>query len=204
MRAPILFLALAVTVTVAFAQSNETTLIARGSGTFWKYLDDGSAPPIAWNQAAFDDHGWKTGASPLGYGDPDVATEISYGTDARAKHITAYFRHEFEVTDAAAVRRLRVLLRVDDGAILYLNGQELRRENMPPGTPTPGTLTPRAIGGSEETIYHQCGIAPTALRSGRNVLAAGCRSHPCGAISGCRDKSMAMPGTSSCSMTVRR
>ena len=49
------------------------------------------------------------------------------------KRITYYFRHEFEVTDPR--RHSAVLLEVqrDDGCIVYLNGIEVLRSNMPEG-----------------------------------------------------------------------
>ena len=44
---------------------------------------------------------------------------------------TFYFRHDFNV-DSAGIEGLEINLRRDDGAIIYLNGTEIVRSNMPP------------------------------------------------------------------------
>ena len=58
---------------------------------------------------------------------------VGYGGDASNKYITTYFRKSFELTDAARFRSLSISLLVDDGAVAYLNGQEIARLNMPSG-----------------------------------------------------------------------
>jgi hypothetical protein len=44
------------------------------------------------------------------------------------------------VDDASPIDHLLFRLRRDDGAVLYLNGQEIYRENMPAGIVQPSTL----------------------------------------------------------------
>ena len=61
----------------------------------------------------------------------DEATVVGYGGNANNKHITTYFRKSFELTDVARFRSLSISLLVDDGAVAYLNGQEIARVNMP-------------------------------------------------------------------------
>ena len=53
-----------------------TTVTGISSGVSWTYLDTGATPPSNWNTAAFTASGWKTGASPLGYGNGAVALWI--------------------------------------------------------------------------------------------------------------------------------
>lgn len=59
----------------------------------------------------------------------------------------------------------------DDGAVVYLNGVEVWRTNMPAGSV--GHLTPAsvAIGGADESIFVQTTISPSLLLNGTNVLA---------------------------------
>jgi acid phosphatase type 7 len=59
----------------------------------------------------------------------------------------------------------------DDGAVVYLNGIEVWRANMPTGTI--GHLTPAsvAIAGADESIFVQTTISPSLLVTGTNVLA---------------------------------
>ena len=102
------------------------TLIAKDST--WRYLDDGSDQGTAWREPDFDDSGWSSGPAELGFEEGDEATLKS--PDG---HITYYFRHEFSAANAASVEALAIELLRDDGAVIYLNGTEIHRSNMPAG-----------------------------------------------------------------------
>jgi hypothetical protein len=121
------------------------TLVAAGS--VWRYLDDGSNQGTAWRARGFDDRSWRTGAAPLGYGDP-VTTVVGFGSRANRKHVTTYFRRTFAASGGST--RLVLRLRRDDGAVVYLNGVEVARSNMPSGTVAYRTLA-FAAGSSEQT-----------------------------------------------------
>jgi len=59
---------------------------------------------------------------------------ISYGTNIAYKNITTYFRRAFVSPDPTNFATLLLRLLRDDGAVVYLNGVETWRDNMPPGT----------------------------------------------------------------------
>ena len=59
---------------------------------------------------------------------------VNFGPDPQNKYITTYFRKTFDVADASKVKSLALRLLRDDGAVLYLNGQEVVRDNMDAGT----------------------------------------------------------------------
>ena len=140
-------------------------------GATWRYLDNGSNQSNAWRTVEYEDDGWASGPAQLGYGDGDEATEVSYGTNSSAKYITTYFRHVFTVPDAAAVSNL-VLRRIrDDGAIVYLNGVEVFRDNLPATGVTYTTRATNSIGGSDESEFVGTNIDPALLVSGANLLA---------------------------------
>ena len=103
-----------------------TRLVSKGQ-TGWRYLDTGKAPSKEWTGADFDDSKWKVGQAPLGYGEDDVVTEISYGDDEERKFPAAYFRLKFNVDDPSAARLYAGRIRVDDSAVVYLNGKEIKR-----------------------------------------------------------------------------
>ena len=149
------------------------TLIA--AGAFWKYLDTGTNPGTAWLAPGFDDTAWASGPAELGYGDiPDgrpEATVVSYGTNANNKFITTYFRRAFHVPDASLVRSLNARLIRDDGAVVYLNGAEVWRENMPAGTVTFATLAASTVSSTAESNWFTRVLAPATLGNGWNVLA---------------------------------
>jgi hypothetical protein len=108
----------------------QQTLIAKGAT--WKFLDNGSNQGTAWRAVAFSDGAWRTGAAPLGYGDPHIVTPVAYGPTT-SKYITTYLRYSFNLASARNVISLVVSLMRDDGAIVYLNGTEIFRSNMPAG-----------------------------------------------------------------------
>ena len=102
-------------------------------GELWSYRDDGMDLGTAWRDVGFDDSSWKTGPAELGYGDRDEATVVAFGPSSGNKFITTYFRHKVSVRDPGGVLRLRLQLLFDDGVVVYINGIEVVRSNMPAG-----------------------------------------------------------------------
>jgi len=148
----------------------ETVLVPAGGS--WRYLDDGSDQGTAWRLPAYDDSLWATGPAQLGYGEGDEATVVSYGPDPQNKYITTYFRHTFSVADPGALTTLSLDLLRDDGAIVYLNGVEVRRENMPGGVVTYLTHASHELKYvSRENLFMTTALDPAVLVAGANVLA---------------------------------
>lgn len=154
---------------LAPAAAPAEVLIHRGAA--WAYLDDGTDPGTAWRSAGFNDGGWKTGPGPLGYGDGDEATVVGFGPNGSAKLITTYFRRHFTVASPAAYAGLTLSLQRDDGAVVYLNGTEVHRSNMPAGAVSASTLASTAVGGADESAFFAASLSPGALVSGDNVIA---------------------------------
>lgn len=138
------------------------------AGSIWRYLDNGSDQGTDWQSSGFDDSAWLSGPAQLGYGDGDEATEICC-SNAVSKFITAYFRHSFVVSNTAACTSLVSRVLRDDGAILYLNGVEAARYNMPAGTVNYLTATANAT--DDGTLFLPTNISPALLVEGTNVLA---------------------------------
>lgn len=116
---------------VPAAAAPETLIAPRA---VWKYLDNGSDQGTAWRSATFDDASWASGAAELGYGDGDEATVVGFGPDVNNRPVTTYFRHTFQVTDPSRLTSMVMRLIRDDGAVVYVNGVEVWRTNMPEGT----------------------------------------------------------------------
>ncbi|MFH1107983.1 MAG: lamin tail domain-containing protein [Planctomycetota bacterium] len=152
-------------------QPGPTALIE--SGAVWAYLDTGSDQGTAWTALGFDDSAWRYGAAQLGYGDGDETTVVRYGDDPANKYITTYFRHAFELPGASTVTNLTLNLLRDDGAIVYLNGTEIRRDNMPADPIdylTHASDPPVASG--DEVIFFSSTVSHTLLVDGVNIVAA--------------------------------
>jgi len=151
------------------APAADTTLVPTGST--WKYLANGSDQGTAWRASSFNDSTWPSGLAQLGYGEGDEATVVPFGPDPNNKFITTYFRRAFNVTNASLFTGLTLRLMRDDGAVVYLNGVEVWRTNMPTGSVGFQTLASVAIGGADESTFVQTTISPSLLLSGTNVLA---------------------------------
>jgi serine protease AprX len=148
------------------------SLLVPGYQSGWSYLDNGSNQGTAWRQPGFDAGRWPIGRTELGYGDYDEGWGINYGSDPYNKPITVYFRRAFQVTDVAQYTNLSFGLIRDDGAVVYLNGTEVLRDNMPTGTINYLTRASRDISNrTEETTWTWYDLPLSLLRNGENVIA---------------------------------
>ena len=148
---------------------SQTPLVAAGS--VWKYLDSGANLGTAWRARAFDDSAWPSGPAQLGYGDGDESTVMGFGPNASAKYITYYFRKAFNVANPAALGALNLRVKRDDGIVLYLNGAEVYRSNMPEGSVTYTTLA-TDYADDDGATWQAATLSSAALLAGTNVLAA--------------------------------
>ena len=135
------------------------------AGTTWRLLDDGSEQFTAWRQLGFNDSTWRSGRAQLGFGDGDEATTVASGW------CTYWFRHGFSVVGASTIRSLNIELLVDDGAIVYLNGVELARDNMPSGSTNSSTRASSTRFDAAERTWRTFTAPASALVEGMNVLA---------------------------------
>lgn len=137
------------------------------SGTEWKYFDQGSMS-AGWNTSAFNDASWSQGPAQLGYGENDEQTVVSFGGNPADKFVTTYFRKSFTLADTVGLTQLTGSILVDDGAVIYLNGVEMIRTNMPGGAIVYSTF---ALGGTIEGSYTTFTIPKGLINPGNNVLA---------------------------------
>jgi hypothetical protein len=156
-------------VALALPLYAEITLIP--TGAIWKYLDNGSDPGSLWTGRTFNDSAWAFGPAQLGYGDGDEATTNSFGPDPDNKYITTWYRRAFTIDDLSIVTNALLRLLCDDGAVVFVNGFEVYRSNMPAGTITSATLATTSITGIEEVGFLRAFINPAPFVKGANVLA---------------------------------
>lgn len=135
----------------------------------WRYFDRGTEPGAGWLTAGFDDSAWASGLPQFGYGDGDETTVVSYGPDPNNKYITTYFRSSFDVPVRPTSATLS--LAADDGAVVYINGVVVARDNMPAGTVTYTTLASANRAGAAENLLRSYPINPASLMTGTNTIA---------------------------------
>lgn len=146
--------------------SSAITMVSAGST--WRYLDNGSNQGTGWRAPAFADTAWTQGNAQLGYGDGDESTVVSFGPDANLKYVTTYFRRQFSV-DPSTLGTVTLQLKRDDGAVVYLNGTEIVRSNLPTGTISSTTLATDA--GATENQFLSFTLPTSAFLNGSNTLA---------------------------------
>jgi hypothetical protein len=137
----------------------------------WKYLDTGVDQGTAWRATGFNDTAWSSGQAELGYGDGDETTVISFGPNSAAKYITSYFRKSFTVANPNSIAALTMRVRRDDGIVVYLNGTEVARDNLPTGTISFSTSAPTAAP-DEGNTWLTFSVPANLLVAGANVIAA--------------------------------
>jgi len=145
-------------------------IIAKGAE--WNYLDTGaSLNRKPWTAIDYDDSDWKTGKAELGYGDGDEVTAVSRGPEPSSKyHTTIYFRKKFQIEESVNKSLLIRLLR-DDGAIVYLNGEELFRSNMKIGTVRSSSYAEKRNSSKNSRIYFPYFIELPNFKPGKNIFA---------------------------------
>ncbi|MBP6335615.1 MAG: fibronectin type III domain-containing protein [Bacteroidia bacterium] len=145
--------------TIGYSQS--TTLISKTAP--FKYLDNGSNQGTAWRGVSFNDASWSQGNAVLGYGD-------SYSTKLASGRFTYYFRKSVSFSPAS-FNDYRINLRRDDGIVVYVNGTEVYRNNMPSGTIGYRTGASSACSDDGTTILSFV-LSGALFVNGNNVIAA--------------------------------
>ena len=167
----------------AKAQFTTNALFAGNSfgqtNQIWRYEEVADLTGTGWEQKNYNDSGWASGRALLAFEatawvnpfrntvlmDPRLASNPPVG-HAR------YFRTHFTWTGSAAGGTLLFNARLDDGALIYLNGVEVFRLRPPPDPITHAAVgSPLPCGGDADCGDDVFTVASPALVEGDNVLA---------------------------------
>jgi hypothetical protein len=161
---------------VGKAQAVEDVLVSPFEVS-WKYLDNGTDPGTGWRFPPsrippFDDSSWATGLAPLGYGYGEVVTVTGTGAPT-GNAITSYYRTTFNINQVNFYDYLDLNVVGDDGMVVYINGQEVLRHNLPAGKITSQTAANSELEvGSIYDAVVTASVSPTGvLRRGVNTVA---------------------------------
>jgi hypothetical protein len=146
---------------------SDTLLIPKGDS--WKYYDKGAGLPGEWKNADYNDSDWLAGAAELGYGDGDETTRLSYGSSSSNKYITTYFRKKIQLNRVSQLDLFRISIKLDDGAVVYVNGREAGRINLPAGEISYSTLAAASV--PNASIYQHLTVPSEFFTEGDNTLA---------------------------------
>lgn len=161
-----------------------TNILVDLTNSNWKfsYSDlDG----VKWADPSYDDSGWNGPAPALLWVDwrgvngnlSQLATQMPFDSSTQYPYSTYYFRTMFDLPAITPGTTLYITDYIDDGAVFYLNGQEIYRLRMP-DAPQSISYTDLAIGyacGGDATCPDDLQLPPEAaqaLQVGQNVFAA--------------------------------
>ncbi len=154
--------------------SPEVNLTAGGIfvdyGDVWRYNDQNVDLGTAWQSPTYDDSAWPQGPGLLGFEDATLPPPGIRTPFKNSRQLTYYARLKFTYTGSLKNVTLTIDQILDDGAVYYLNGQEIGRPGMPSGTITFTTPAGRTVSDAavEARAIRTDG---SALVKGTNVLA---------------------------------
>lgn len=138
------------------------------SGDSWRYYQ--SAPEDYWMINKYPDADWPVGETPFGYGEGNEKTLLSFGGNPGNKILTHYFRKTFMVDDPNKFYVYVVRILRDDGAVVYINGREICRSNMPDVPITDSTRALTTVSDEQETIFYDYVLSPNYFTKGINHI----------------------------------
>ncbi len=170
----------------AVVASAQTTLVGITNQT-WRYFDTtGGDPGVGWQNVGFDDNAWLSGrglfGNDTGYPYPFVST---FAGPSGGGPLVSFFRTTFNWVGTPTGVVFTMTNYFDDGVVIYLNGTELTRYNMPAGpadqnTLAPGTLTEPVVRVHQIALDTLTNLAANPLVAGNNVLAASVHNNAAG------------------------
>lgn len=144
----------------------------------WRYDQSGANLGTSWKDVGFDDAAWPQGQSVLGVETsalpaPAVLnTQLNLNADGIAPNTTTFFfRRHFNFAGDPGDVVLRLSGLIDDGAVFWLNGQQLHRYNMSQTGPI-NFDTFASVNGEANAFLAPIILSPANLLVGDNVLAA--------------------------------
>ena len=95
--------------------------------SYFKGTQEPSQPNNLWRGAGFNDSAWPKGNAPFRYGDGNGGTVLS---DMINNYTTLFIRKEFVVNNTDDVDQLKITADFDDGFVIWINGDEVWKENV--------------------------------------------------------------------------
>ena len=111
---------------------SEYNLFIRGIDTYGNAMDssavikfkvDTTKILLNWKSLNYNESNWKKGLTPIGNSVTGINTTL-------AKVTTGYFRKKIIIDNSASIVGIGILIKGSDGAIVYLNGNEIQRINI--------------------------------------------------------------------------
>ncbi|HEY2951591.1 MAG TPA: lamin tail domain-containing protein, partial [Verrucomicrobiae bacterium] len=135
----------------------------------WKYDQSGADLGTAWRGATYNDASWPSGAALLGFDTGTLPEPFRTTFTLSNTKTTFYFRAYFNVASNLNVSSLQMRHIIDDGAVVYLNSNEVHRFNMAGGAVFATTLASTSV--VDAAYSGPFNLALANLVPGTNVIA---------------------------------
>ena len=159
--------------TLLLSKQDQDIVASWGTDTSWEYRLETTPPPEAWKSPDFQDT-WLSGLTPIGWGEPNLATELDFGPDPKNKPLTSYYRLALPGDLLTEADQIQVDLIVDDGAAVFFNGSFIGQQNFLSTTRTFSDFdrsATKALTQDLEGKVTRYTIPSYRIRTGENVLA---------------------------------
>ena len=144
-------------------------------------------PPADWTTPAFDHSAWPRQHGAYGPAPNNRATEWESGNPTELAMLC--LRGKFEVKKPQAIKDLQVVLEYHGGAVVYINGVEIKRAHLPVGELKPGVLADKyPIGAYVKPDFQRCEqirlrtlrvvVRPNMVKKGINIVAVAIHRAP--------------------------
>ncbi len=127
-------------------------LPASGTGWRWRPGDSEASSPVGdWRETSFvEDNSWNPATLPIGFGGVGNMIFKTRISGMRGSYSSLFLRNEFTIAPGEIPPALQLRFMLDDGFVLWINGVEVYRENMPGQTGDEPALSDEASGNYAE------------------------------------------------------
>lgn len=127
----------------------------------WRHNITGTDQGTAWRTLTSPSNlAWPNGTAPFGFG-------MSQTTTIASNIVTHYFLKTVNIASPGLYTSFNFTISYNDGAVVYVNGVEVRRLNMPAGTVSFGTLASTVNTTTNQTLS----VPSSYFTPGNNVIA---------------------------------
>ena len=169
-----------------------TATVSGVGGSVWRTKTDFTTTTLAsfisssgtaWRGEGFNDSSWVTRTTQTGFGDGDenqtfANTDYDPGTAGTQSGPAFLFRNTFTIADVNAIASVTGEVKYDDGAIVYVNGNEVARSSNLVGK---NALTDYAdVTGTTENATTAFTVPAAFLHNGVNTIAVEVHQHDSG------------------------
>ncbi len=166
----------ALTLTYGASTSNTVPLMTL-TGTTWRYHTNAGflSGNLSWTGSNYNDSAWSgSGRGLLAWEPGNAGIQALTNTWLALGKTSYYFRTYFNApTNFPVGTTLRASTYIDDGAVIFINGQQVQRVRMTSGTYGPTTFAnAQAPNSGDAALENFYWLASTNLVRGSNVIAA--------------------------------